>query len=109
MNEIYLQLVTYHLALFPLMRTLKDEEIVGWFMIGTLGAVFICNILIMISVMIKALKRKLLLRKLRKQSEAKIAAKQKETIIVVDDSRTMNSSHFQFDCQTEDFKAAGHN
>ena len=41
MIEIFLQITTYHLALFPLAPTLEDEQLAGWTMIGTLGAVFL--------------------------------------------------------------------
>ena len=68
MNEIFLQLTTYHLVLFPLVPKLADEELVGWSMVGTLGAVFVCNIAIMVCVTIIGLKRKLYLYKLKKNN-----------------------------------------
>ena len=66
-NEIGLQLITYHLALFPLAPTLDDEELAGWSMIGTIGLVFAVNLVIMLGVTIGGVRRKLYLRKLRKQ------------------------------------------
>ena len=72
MNEIFLQLTTYHLALFPLAPTLADEELAGWSMVGSLGAVFMCNLMIMIGVTVIGLKRKCYLRKLKKEHEKRM-------------------------------------
>ena len=72
MNEIGLQLITYHLALFPLAPTLEDEELAGWSMIGTLAIVFLTNLFIMLAVTIGNLRRKCYLRKLKKAQEVKI-------------------------------------
>ena len=47
-NEIGLQLITYHLALFPLCLTLEGEELLGWSMIGLVGFVFIGNMFVMV-------------------------------------------------------------
>ena len=72
LNEIGLQLITYHLALFPLAPTLEDEDLAGWSMIGTLGLVFVSNLFIMLGITICNLKRKCYLRKLKKGQEIKI-------------------------------------
>ena len=72
MNEIGLQLITYHLALFPLAPTLEDEELAGWSMIGTLAIVFLTNMFVMLAVTIGNLRRKCYLRKLKKAQEVRI-------------------------------------
>ena len=72
MNEIFLQMTTYHLALFPLAPTLADEELAGWSMVATLGAVFMSNLILMIGVTIVGLKRKCYLRKLKKEHQKKM-------------------------------------
>ena len=64
-NEIGLQLITYHLALFPLCLTLEGEELLGWSMIGFVGFVFIGNMSVMVINAIKAVIRKLYLRRLK--------------------------------------------
>lgn len=71
-NEIGLQMITYHLALFPLAPTLDDEELAGWSMIGTVGAVFLINLIVMVCITIGGIKRKLYLRKLKKGQDVKI-------------------------------------
>ena len=58
-NESFLQLTTYHLALFPLAPTLADEELAGWSMVATIGAVFLINLCVMIVMSICGLRRKL--------------------------------------------------
>lgn len=72
LNEIGLQIITYHLALFPLAPTLEDEELAGWSMIGSIGLVFACNLFIMIGMTIMGLRRKCYLRKLKKAQDLKI-------------------------------------
>lgn len=69
MNEISLQLITYHLALFPLALTLDDEEMFGWSMIGFIFANFFLNLSIILMITISALKRKLYLRGLKNKHE----------------------------------------
>ena len=71
-NEFGLQFITYHLALFPLSPTLKDEELAGYSMIGAVGLVFLVNLIIMVVLSIVGLKRKLYLRRLKKDRERKI-------------------------------------
>ena len=65
-------MITYHLALFPLAPTLDDEELAGWSMIGTIGAVFLINLIVMVCITIGGIKRKLYLRKLKKGQDIKI-------------------------------------
>ena len=65
-------MITYHLALFPLAPTLDDEALYGWSMIGTIGAVFLINLIIMVCITIGGIKRKLYLRKLKKGQDVKI-------------------------------------
>ena len=77
-NESFLQLVTYHLALFPLALTLADEELLGWSMVGFIGFVFLANLVIMLTITVINLKRKCFLRKLKKQHEAKMKARQEK-------------------------------
>ena len=69
MNEISLQLITYHLALFPLALTLDDEEMFGWSMIGFIFANFFLNLSIILMITISAMKRKLYLRGLKNKHE----------------------------------------
>ena len=64
-------MTTYHLALFPLV-SLKNEELVGWSMIGCIGAVFLTNLIIMIIMTLSALKRKLYLKKLKKAHDLRV-------------------------------------
>ena len=66
MNESFLQITTYHLALFPLAPTLADEELAGWSMVATICTVFLCNLVVMLTLSICGVKRKLYLRKLKK-------------------------------------------
>ena len=66
LNESFLQLSTYHLALFPLAPTLADEELAGWSMVATICTVFLINLCVMLVVSIGALRRKFKLRKLKK-------------------------------------------
>ena len=66
LNGIGLQLITYHLALFPLAPTLDDEALAGWSMIGTVGAIFVANLTIMVCITIGKLKRSCYLKKLKK-------------------------------------------
>ena len=69
MNEVCLQLVTYHLALFPLALTLDDEEMFGWSMIGFIFANFFLNLSIILMITLSAIKRKLYLRGLKNKFE----------------------------------------
>ena len=71
-NEIGLQMITYHLALFPLCLTLESEEMLGWSMIGFVCFVFLVNMIIMIFLAILALKRKLYLNKLKRDTALKV-------------------------------------
>ena len=71
-NEIGLQIITYHLALFPLAPTLEDEELAGFVMISAVGLVFIINLAVMCALNIISLRRKLYLRKLQKDRQRKI-------------------------------------
>lgn len=71
-NEIGLQVVTYHLTLFPLCLTLEDEEMLGWSMIGFVCFVFLVNMTIMIVLAVLAVKRKLYLNKLKKDTALKV-------------------------------------
>ena len=64
-NEMALQFVTYHLALFPLAPTLEDEELAGYSMIGSVCFVFLVNLVLMVCLSVSELKRKLKLRKLK--------------------------------------------
>lgn len=66
-NESCLQMITYHLALFPLLKTLAEEEFCGWSMIAFLGIIFLTNLTIMIAVTIGGLKRKCKLKALKKK------------------------------------------
>ena len=72
LNEVGLQIITYHLALFPLAPTSDDEELAGWSMVGAICGVFLCNLVIMVGITIIGLKRKLYLRKLRKVQKVMI-------------------------------------
>lgn len=67
LNECGLQLITYHLALFPLSPSLDDENLAGFSMIGTVCAVFVGNLGVMIVMTLLGVKRKLYLRKLRRK------------------------------------------
>ena len=67
LNESFLQMTTYHLALFPLSPTLADEELAGWSMVGFICAVFLCNLVVMLVLSVCGLRRKLYLRKLKKK------------------------------------------
>ena len=51
-NESGLQLVTYHLALFPLAHSTDGEFDWGWSMVGTVGFVFAANLGVMVLVSI---------------------------------------------------------
>ena len=72
LNESLLQLATYHLALFPLAPTLADEEFAGWSMVATICTIFLINLCVMLAVSIGALRRKLYLRKLKKEHEKRM-------------------------------------
>ena len=72
-NEIGLQMITYHLALFPLCLTQEGEELLGWSMIGFVGLFFIVNMTVMVVHAIISIKRKLYLNKLMKETALKIA------------------------------------
>ena len=67
LSECFLQLTTYHLALFPLAPTIADEELAGWSMVATVGAVFLINLCLMLYLSICGLRRRLYLRRLRKK------------------------------------------
>ena len=71
-NEIGLQIVTYHLALFPLSPTLDDEKLAGYSMIGAVGLVFSINLLVMVCLSIAGLRRKIYLHKLKKSHQRKV-------------------------------------
>ncbi len=68
MNEAGLQFITYHLALFPLALTMEDEELLGLSMLGSVGLVFVINLIVMVTMSIKGLKRKLYLKGLKKKA-----------------------------------------
>ena len=72
MNEIGLQLITYHLALFPLSPNSDDEALAGYSMIAAIGFVFVSNLVIMVWLSISGVKRKCYLRKLKKRQETQI-------------------------------------
>ena len=72
MNEIGLQLVTYHLALFPLAPNSDDESLAGFSMVAAIGLVFVSNLTIMVWISISGVKRKCFLRKLKKRQETQI-------------------------------------
>ena len=72
MNEIGLQLVTYHLALFPLAPNSDDESLAGFSMVAAIGLVFVSNLIIMVWISISGVKRKCFLRKLKKRQETQI-------------------------------------
>ena len=72
MNEIGLQLITYHLALFPLSPNSDDEALAGYSMIAAIGLVFVSNLVIMVCLSISGVKRKCYLRKLKKRQETQI-------------------------------------
>ena len=65
LNEVGLQIITYHLALFPLCLTLEGEELLGWSMIGFVVFVFFVNMTVMIVLAIISIKRMLYLKKLK--------------------------------------------
>ena len=71
-NEMGLQMITYHLALFPLCLTLEGEELLGWSMIAFVGFVFLGNVTVMVVIAIKAGIRKLYLRKLKNMTALKV-------------------------------------
>ena len=81
-NESFLQLTSYHLALFPLAPTLADEELAGWSMVGTIGAVFLINLCVMIVMSICGLRRKLYLRRLKKENERRFKEKLAQVLAV---------------------------
>lgn len=66
-NEACLHMITYHVALFPLLKTLAEEELAGWSMIGFLGFIFVANLTVMIAVSIGGVKRKCKLKALKKK------------------------------------------
>ena len=66
-NEVCLQMITYHLALFPLFRTVNEEETSGWSMVGVMVFVFVANLSVMIVMTIQGLKRKCKLKSLKKK------------------------------------------
>ena len=68
-NEVFLQLASYHLILFPLSVSLEDEQVMGWTMIGFIVSVFIVNLTVILVINILTLKRKLYLRRLKKKQE----------------------------------------
>ena len=68
-NESLMQLTVYHLALFPLAPTLSDEELIGWSMIGFVGAIFLFNLGVILVITIFTLKRKLYIRGLKKKQD----------------------------------------
>lgn len=78
-NESGLQLVTYHLALFPLL-SVDDETRFGWSMVGFVGLIFVGNLIVMIILTIKGLIRKLHLKKLRRLAIAKYKAEQEKKL-----------------------------
>ena len=65
-NEASLQLATYHLTLFPLAVSFEDENIMGWSLIGFVGSILVVNLTVILISNIQALRRKLFLRKLKK-------------------------------------------
>ncbi len=68
MNESGLQFITYHLALFPLALTMEDEELLGLSMLGSVGLIFVINLIVMVTLSIKGLKRKMYLKGLKKKA-----------------------------------------
>lgn len=67
-NETGLQIITYHLALFPLALTVEGEEMLGWSMIACVVLVFAVNLGVMITLTIKNVKRKCFLKSLRRKA-----------------------------------------
>ena len=75
-NEIFLQLASYHLILYPLSVSLEDEKIMGWSMIGFIVSVFTVNLGVILVINFIALKRKLYLQRLKKRQAAQMAEMQ---------------------------------
>ena len=57
------------MALFPLALTIEDEELFGLSMLVSVGLVFFINLVVMVTLSIKGLKRKLYLKGLKKKAE----------------------------------------
>ena len=81
-NETGLQVVTYHLALFPLMQTADSEAMLGWSMIGAVVLVFIFNLCVMLTLTIKGACRKLYLKRLKKVALATAEERKKAKAMV---------------------------
>ena len=63
---------------FPLAPTLADEELAGWSMVASIGAVFLINLCLMLVLSICGLRRKLYLRRLRKKQEKLLNEKESQ-------------------------------
>lgn len=74
-NEAGLQIVTYHLALFPLALTIDGESMLGWSMIGWIVLIFIVNLGVMLTMTIIGIRRKLYLKNLKKKALEKAELK----------------------------------
>ena len=72
LNEMGLQLTTYHLYMFYMVARLDDEEFLGWTMVGTICAIFVVNLIVMTVLSILTIKERLHRRKLRKTKEKAI-------------------------------------
>ena len=72
MNEVGLQLCTYHLCLFPLVLNLDDEYHFGTSMIYCVGGILGINLLIIMSITFSAVKRKLYLKGLKKKHDKRM-------------------------------------
>lgn len=67
--------------------TLADEELLGLSMLGSVGLVFLINLIVMVTLSIKGLKRKLFLKGLKKKAEKKVKEMQDARQKKKDDKR----------------------
>ena len=66
-NEVGLQIVTYHLALFPLTLTVDLEIMEGWSMIGAVGLIFFVNLSIVVFMTLINLRLSILKKRYQKR------------------------------------------
>ena len=71
-NEFGLQIITYHLGVFYHATEVEAEANYGWSMIGMVGLVFVCNLIVVILMSLASIIRKLKLVMLKKRYEKKI-------------------------------------
>ena len=72
MNEVGLQLCTYHLCLFPLSISLDDEYHFGTSMIYCVGGILAINLIIIMRITFGAVKRKIYLKGLKKKHDKRM-------------------------------------